>query len=350
MCFYICGGILNLAVAVALSRDALLESAAVGFRRRLQAAETRQRERHIRTRWRAAVRWRVRAKGHPIWVDDRDEERRQRVGLKRRHHWYSRIRSIWRRLWDEVWREWEDPAWKYVYGKRHRRLNLEVLTLPELETAALEAGAPLSELVPKGIKLRPQKANNAEDSERITSSNTQFPTFETKSSTISSHSLTNVRMGGMVSLVGRFAIAVTHGVHHDHQHHGATNHDFAKPHPNSEEEEEEDESITVRRGRLPFIRSISSLKPVPESEVSLAESLQRERRNAFRARLTVALTLFIIFWVVCFICISCLGIFNSKCFRWGPLFSWKPKAGHLDLLYTFVCNIAFCLLNLYLAH
>ncbi|KAF4616570.1 hypothetical protein D9613_008731 [Agrocybe pediades] len=298
MCFYICGGILNLALAVALSRDALLESAAIGFRARLRAAEIRQREKHIRDNWRAAVRWRVRAKGHPLWIDDREEERRQRVGLGRRRHWYSKILSVWRRLCDEVWREWEDPAWKYVYGKRHRRLNLEVLTLAELETAALEAGAPLSELVPKGIKLRPQKTNNG-GSDAYTSPNSHFPSFETKSSAVSSHSLTNVRMGGMVSLIGKFAFAVTHGVHHAHDHDSQQSADEYNLEESHYREDDDDEDVSVSRvGRLPFIRSKSASRPSPVNELSLAESLRKERRNAFRARLSIALALFVIFWMV----------------------------------------------------
>jgi len=155
VCFYIAGGILNLALAVTLSREALLEAAAVGFQKRLNAAKAREREQHILSRWRAAVRWRLRSKGLPVWIDDHVEERNERVGHVRRHYWYSSLLRFWRRMWDEVWREWEDPAWKFAYGPNQTRLNLEGLSFSQLETAALETGAPLSELVPKGmLKLR----------------------------------------------------------------------------------------------------------------------------------------------------------------------------------------------------
>ncbi|KDR68339.1 hypothetical protein GALMADRAFT_256966 [Galerina marginata CBS 339.88] len=289
-CLYIAGGILNLALAVALTRDALLESAAINFRARLKAVEARQRERHIRSRWRAAVRWRLRAKGCPTWVDDRDEERKLRVGLRRHHHWYSWLRHVWRRLWDELWREWEDPAWKYVYGRRHKRLNLEALTEAQLKTAALEAGAPLFELVPKGLKLRGSVANG-QATDDVTEPNPWFPTSDTGGNSIITPPLTHVRMGGMITLLGRFALAVTHGIQHEPQNTPISTDDGDEPGPY------DDTYTPTTAGRgVPFTRTMT-MTTMQEDVGSLAESLENEERNAFRARLTVALTLFIVFWM-----------------------------------------------------
>ncbi|PPQ88573.1 hypothetical protein CVT25_009953 [Psilocybe cyanescens] len=296
-CFYIAGGILNLALAVALSREALLESAAVGFRARLKAVETRQRERHIRSRWRAAVRWRLRVQGHPMWVDDRDDERRQRVGRKRHHHWYSSLLRVWRNIWDEVWREWEDPAWKYVYGPRHKRLNLEALTESQLETAALEAGAPLSELVPKGFRLRGGSRPFSDESQDG-GIGTAFPRFDSNlSGAVAAPLLTHVRMGGMVSMLGKFAvaIAVAGGFEHEPQT-AATLVDHDGDGDNDVDVVDKDEYPTTAGRGIPFTRTMT-MTTVIEDETSLAESLELEERNAFRARLTVALTLFMVFWM-----------------------------------------------------
>ncbi|KAF8871171.1 hypothetical protein CPB84DRAFT_1716808 [Gymnopilus junonius] len=302
-CFYVAGGILNLALAVALSRDALLEAAAVGFRARLGAFKARQRERRIRSRWRAAVRWRLRENGYPVWVDDLDREQRQRVDLKKRHHhWYSKLRSLWRRASDQTWREWEDPAWRYVYGKRHKRLNLEVLTESQLETAALEAGAPLSELVPKGLKLHgmwcSDDAGGQVDASNATPPNPWFATFDTThTGNTVPPTLTHMRLGGMVTLLGKFAVAVTHGFQPESRN--------QSPQDAQATEEEGDDlngddtyNSPVRTGLgVPFTRTMT-MTTMHEEEPPLVESLELEERSAFRVRLGLALTLFVIFWMV----------------------------------------------------
>lgn len=267
---------MNLALAVALSREVLLEAVAVGFQNRIKAAKARGRERHILTRWRAAVRWRLRSKDLPVWIDDHAEERVGRIGLRRTHHWYSSLRRFWRRLWDEVWREWEDPAWKYVYGPNQTRLNLEALSHSQLETAALEAGAPLSELIPKGLKLRSREQG------AVHSPSSQF-----SSSDANFHppSLTHVRVAGMVSFLVTFAVAVTHEAFEedpDTEHSSETIHEGSK---------------TLGNG-VPLTRSMTRTMTLQDDHMDLAKSLEIEERNAFYARLGVACILFVIFWMV----------------------------------------------------
>ena len=276
MCFYVAGGILNLALAVALSREALLEAAAVGFQKRLDAAKAREREQHILARWRAAVRWRLRSKGLPLWIDDHLEERKERIGLGRRRHWYSSLRRFWRRLWDEVWREWEDPAWKFVYGPHQTRLNLEALSYSQLETAALETGAPLSELVPRGLKLR----NREQDA--LNSPSSPFPSGDANSHP---PSLTHVRFAGMVSLLAKFAVAVTHEA-------------FKGEQVTEDAEEGIHEGYRPSGNGVPLTRSLTMTMTLQEDQVDLAKSLEIEERNAFYARLGVACTLFVVFWMV----------------------------------------------------
>ncbi|KAF8970415.1 hypothetical protein BDZ97DRAFT_1791260 [Flammula alnicola] len=267
-CGYIAGGILNLALAPAVAHTLITG---------------RERERNIRTRWRAAVRWRLRAMGLPTWVDDRDEERQQRVGvLRRRRHWYSWLRRVWRRLRDEVWREWEDPAWKYVYGPKHKRLNLEPLSEAQLETAALETGAPLSELIPKGLKLRDDESDDPPNSPNPSSGSAMDAGLRPPS-------LTHVRMGGMVTLLGNFAVAVTRGP-------------FGGPQnsltPNDSEETATEEGFRPSGHGIPLTSSLTMTMQDDEGDGNnIAESLEVVKRNAFYARLSVALTLFVVFWM-----------------------------------------------------
>jgi len=278
VCFYIAGGILNVALAVALSREVLLEAVAVGFENRIKAARAREREQHILIRWRTAVQWRLRSKGLPVWIDDHPEEHEGRIGLRHTYHWYSSLRRVWRRLWDEAWREWEDPAWKYVYGPNHTRLNLDALSHSQLETAALEAGAPLSKLVPKGLKLR----NRAQAEGHSPSS--QFST-----SNANSHPplLTHVRMAGMVAFLATFAVGLTHEAF-------------------KEDPATETSSETIHEGRctqhtgniVPLTRSMAMTMTLQDDHMDLATSLEIEERNAFYTRLGVAWTLFVIFWMV----------------------------------------------------
>ena len=267
---------MNLALAVALSREVLLEGVAVGFQNRIKAAKAHARERHIITRWRAAVRWRLRSKGLPVWIDDHTEEREGRIGPRRTHHWYSSLRRFWRRLWDEVWREWEDPAWKYVYGPNQTRLNLEALSHSQLETAALEAGAPLSELVPKGLKLggREQEVFHSPSSQFSSSDTTSHPP-----------SLTHVRIAGMVSFLATFAVAVTHEAFQE------------DPATENFSETIHEESKSMGHG-IPLTRTMTRTMTLQDDHMDLAKSLEIEERNAFYARLGVACILFVIFWMV----------------------------------------------------
>lgn len=273
---------MNLALAVALSQEALLEAAAVGFQARITAVRIRHRANRIRARWRAAIHWRLRSKGLPTWVDDRDEEQRKVPGGRgRRQHrccsWFGRA---WIHLWSESWREWEDPTWKYVYGRRHKRLNLTALSPEQLETAALEAGAPLSELIPKSLKL----PNRADDEGGNESANHPFP--ETH---YHPPSLTHVRMGGMLFLLGKFAVAVTHGMHVEQLHASTTD--------DGNVETAYEESFKASGHGVPMTHSLT-MATMPDDEEDLSESLKKEEQAAFNARLGIACSLFMTFWMV----------------------------------------------------
>ncbi|KAF8906788.1 hypothetical protein CPB84DRAFT_1959857 [Gymnopilus junonius] len=283
MCFYAAGGILNLALAVALSRDALLEAAAMDFRARLKAAKARQREKHILSRWRAAIRWRLRAKGCAVWVDDLDQGRQQRIGPRKPHHHGILASLLWRRVSNEVWREWEDPAWRFVYGKGHKRLNLEG-TQPSGRRYLENCGEQTNVGTPStstgwggGTSPNPWFA-------KIRSSDAESPP-----------SLTHMRLGGMVTLLGKFAIAVTHEFQPQL---------LGQDSPRLEDDGEativghEAPAPRMRTGfGIPFTRTMT-MTTTQDEEAPLTESLKVEEKNALRLRLGIAVILFILFWMV----------------------------------------------------
>lgn len=244
----------------------------------------RNRANRIRSRWRAAIHWRLRSKGLPTWVDDNDEEQQDAlVGRgRRRHRCCSWFGHAWIPLWAEEWREWEDPTWKYVYGRRHKRLNLTALSPEQLETAALEAGAPLSELIPKGLKL-PNRADDEGGNESANYLPSRFP------ETHYHPPLTHVRMGGMLSLLGRFAVAFTHGTHIEQMNASTTD--------DSNVETAYEESSKASGRGVPMARSLTMTTTLDDEE-DLSESLKKEEQAAFYARLGIAWSLFLTFWMV----------------------------------------------------
>jgi hypothetical protein len=172
-------------------------------------------------------------------------------------------------LWDEVWREWEDPAWKFVIGPNQTRLNLEALSYAQLETAALETGALLSELVPKGLKLRDREEDALSLPRPSGDANPHPP------------SLTHVRLAGMVSLLTKFAVAVAHEA-------------FKVEQVIEDSDEAIHEGYRPSGNGVPLTRSLTMTMTIQEDQVDL----DKEERNAFYARLGVACALFMVFWMV----------------------------------------------------
>jgi hypothetical protein len=156
-CFFVAGGILNLALAVALIREVVLEGVALGFQARVKAIRTRQRERRIRTRWRTAVKLRLRDNNIPMWIVDRDGENDD-WQYHHYHHWWRWARQGWNLLKIRLSRKSAD---KHHHKRKH--LNLGALTEAQMEDAALEAGAPLADLLPPGLHLAGSDDTEAED-------------------------------------------------------------------------------------------------------------------------------------------------------------------------------------------
>ncbi|KAF9529080.1 hypothetical protein CPB83DRAFT_853192 [Crepidotus variabilis] len=289
-CFYIGGGLLNIALAVAMARDALLEAAVINFRARRRMHE---RERRLRSRWRAAVRWRLRLQGRPVWVHQQHHSHtKPNLHRKKPRQWFKWIVQTWDKMFDRLAFESDDPAWRFLRGPRHRRLNVEALTDSQLHAAALEAGAPLAQLVPSSLGIPRQEAPA-----RTGISLSRNPTMDSENDP--SLPLTHFRMGAMLSLLGNFAVAVTHSSHEMAPHHPPLDGVRLDAHVPDEETHDdvlnhhhELQSAITTHG-VPFARSLT----IQEDEISMVERLEGDEQNAFYTRLTIALVLFVVFWM-----------------------------------------------------
>ncbi|KAL4264001.1 two pore domain potassium channel family protein [Pleurotus pulmonarius] len=253
VCFYSAFGVLNVALAVGQTRDTVLEALEVAYRKRLRdvGARRRERQRQVRVhqRWLDAVTWRLNKMQQPVWVDDEESSPRKKV-------------MIWvHRMWESGVRSRGGRALLYYDSHRHgMHLNLEVLTGAQLESAALEAGVPLSTLLPPNF--RPRRGKGGDDGEKNPK--------RAEEAGSSDMPLTHTRIGRMVGMLGKFANAVYHS--------GRLAGDIPLD--------------------LPPTPRITPLTSGGEARFeSFKVEMEREEEKAFYASLTVAWTLFLAFWI-----------------------------------------------------
>ena len=278
-----------IALGVVVARDAILESAVAGFRQRIHV---RQYERRLRTRWRAAISWRLRERNIPTWVDHH-----HRLSEESTHEgrWYSWILRLGHRLFRSISSEEKDPAWKFQSGPRHKRLNLEALTDADLHAAALEVGAPLSKLVPEALRTNRNSSLGDPLSPR--------PTIEHGQGDPTSTSLTHVRLGGMLALVGNFAMAVTPGANADtagdNPDATATSPEIAAMNEGQINDDDHDDPSDHPPRSASHRMPLTITATMHEDDHSMEATLAKDERYLFYTRLGLALLLFFIFWAVC---------------------------------------------------
>lgn len=204
-CLYMVFGILNLGVAVAMTRETVLEGLDVGYRKRLRDLRLRRREarrfRRWDARWRRAVEWRLKELGQPVWVSDAQlaDEQVHFVGIDptQEPHWAKRcLRAIGLGPSD---------ANRGVHGFPHgKHLNIDALSPQQLEAAALEAGVPLDTfLVPRRrrsslIARTRSDSSGARQPDPLSARN--WPTH--------AQTPTHAQVGRMAAVVTQFAVAV----------------------------------------------------------------------------------------------------------------------------------------------
>ncbi|KAJ3772262.1 hypothetical protein FB446DRAFT_689583 [Lentinula raphanica] len=317
VCFYAIFGIVNLALAVSLTRETVLEALEVGYRKRVHAARAKRKNLHWRKRvaqrWREAVEFRLREKGHPIWVMDTDRDSgiwgfvRHRVLL-----FIDRTFPQW------TWRS----KWKGLGAVAHPKgmhLNLEALDGPALESAAMEAGVPLSELLPPGFAKRwatthpTSGPTNDEDDERSSESSSSAASASA-GGILSRHNsslrldawlsrlqdvrkslsqntaelpLTHARLGRMVAMLGGFALAVNRP--------GALQ---GSANTSSAQQTVAKGDAVKNASPSKAASSVKQEKTISQQYEAYRLAMEREEVKAFYARLIVVWTLFLVFWLV----------------------------------------------------
>ncbi|GJE86492.1 voltage-gated potassium channel protein [Phanerochaete sordida] len=230
-CFYMAFGILLVGIAVAMTRETVLEGLELGYRKRLRNLQLRRREarrfRHWEARWRRAIVWRLKAAGKPIWVPDGQapHEEVRFVGLTGDRDGAGEVH--WMRRWlNAIGLERLSAARahrKHVRGHpRGKHLNLDALNPQQLEAAALEAGVPLEMFLspPRGrpeAELERQHSNaSSERSARRGEARRRLFWYHRHPDTDGwptyPQTPTHAQVGRMSAMVTKFAMAVT-GTH-----------------------------------------------------------------------------------------------------------------------------------------
>ena len=288
-------GILLIGVTIMMSRETVMEAMEVGYRKRVKIMRERRKERgrrrRVEARWRHGIEWRLREMGEPVWVTD-EQVRSGRAGGGGRGGGTHRSGApgVLQHVaeWIGLYRP-EIGQSHLMHGPSGMRLNLQALTLAQLEASALEAGVPLDTLLPKGfvrgrasveVPVQHQPADNrwAQHPLARQIDNAFNPT--------QARTLTHARIGGMAALMTRFAVAGIHG-------HATTPDERDKAERDEDQNDLNDNAI----GRTDSIGGLSSQVYPTAGSHHRSESGDMEKK-AFVAKLTVAWSLFIIFWFV----------------------------------------------------
>ncbi|KAG6873892.1 hypothetical protein C0995_009671 [Termitomyces sp. Mi166 len=311
-CLYSVFGIISLALTVGLTRETVLEAIEVGYRRRVKVARQHRRtvrfERRVVSRWNAAIEWRLRQAGLPLWVSNgrpHDHE----------HEIWHQTRQWLREYFRPWWTKEKSRYTKYLYGHavghshpRGMHLNLESLSWSQLEAAAMEAGVPLFMLLPEGFRTREQNAREAEkalpgvggdsNSGGVVDASSgkgkgreegkrkhrfRPPPIPEGSMAMP---LTHARLGKMIMMLGNFALAVN-------------DESFIKvPKPGSA-------AVRVKRNKQMLAAlntggGSSTLKKqsIVEQYESLRAAMVDEERKAFWVRFWLVWLIFWVFWMV----------------------------------------------------
>lgn len=237
-CFYMAFGIINVGVAVAMTRETVLEGLDLSYRKRLRDLRLRRREarrfRRWEARWRRAVIWRLKAAGKEVWASDDcyPLEGVHFVGLPGEKRGAGEIHFM------KKWLGFSRPAKKQDdEGIRHVRghpigkhLNIDALTDQELEAAALEAGVPLQMfLSPARRQISERESARIQQGRRDSGDRPRLRWFihrqeETNGWPTSPQTPTHAQLGRMAAMVTKFSIAVT-GAHVHMLGHAPESHD-----------------------------------------------------------------------------------------------------------------------------
>jgi potassium channel subfamily K len=308
--FYAPLGIVFLYVTVTTTRATVLEAMEVGYRLRMKAVREKRRataqRKRVMSRWKRGVGWRLRKLGVPVWV--KEESKRGRLESVR--YWVENTA--------EKWLGWSIKLaqGKEAFHPHHgMKLNLEALSFQQLQAAAMEAGVPLPELLPPNFKMKKPGTRKGGDGESIrtcTDGGQDLNANEKPEDTVhyEDTTFTHATLGRMIAMLGRFALTIhANGI--------------PGPSPavtvNNGEKKFNLQPITPRGVGLGSRTSTMTLDHTltmdhrtntinsddrktgwsfTEAYESYKDTVDQEERKAFLARLIIALSLFLVFWMV----------------------------------------------------
>ncbi|KAI1797989.1 hypothetical protein LXA43DRAFT_1105991 [Ganoderma leucocontextum] len=329
-CLFISFGVITIGVAIAMCRETIMEGLEIGYRRRVRNLRERRRDarrfRRWEARWRRAVEFRLREKEQSIWVPDAETDGGDTLrvlgldpGVKL---------PFFKRVGTQIKRTATVDS---VLHPKHRgqHLNVEALSNAQLEEAALEAGVPLEMFCDLGSRHEELHHSPMPDPvDHVSASQKEATTLgvvsavqETRAAvfhnTISSgwvghpETPTQAQLGRMSAMLTKFALAVSgHHVHPPVHPHGAYIEEADAEHPHRPPPHSPSSSARPRpshtgsfadvskhpttRWLKEFVRE-SGQRPTWNYE-KLKEASAQEEKRAYYAKLTIAWSLFLIFW------------------------------------------------------
>lgn len=256
--FYVSVGILNLALAVALAREALLEEAAVSFQARIAALRNRVLHERMRYRWKNAIRSRLQAQGAPVWIPQDDLANHHKNSVDSHRLTSAYLRSLPKTIAHTL-KTHLLPASRqegtHLYRPRPRQLNVQGLSQMQLESAAEEAGISVADIP---LFATPQRAPE-----------------QIRTPTIADVPASHRWLGEHRSWIPTFITGAT------------------APDRNHMTLDDEDSSATAN-----MLETAGGDLAVVQDADSLSRSIAQEERSVFAARLALAWILFIAFWMV----------------------------------------------------
>ena len=218
--------------------------------------------------------------GMPVWVSD-EQVQSGRGGGRGREADRFRVPGILQHAaeWTGLYKP-EIGHSHLMHGPSGMHLNLHALTRAQLEASALEAGVPLDTLLPKGfVRGRddsPQPVDNRWAQHPLAKHiDDAFHPTQTRT-------LTHARIGRMAALMTRFAVAGIQG-------HAMTPDERAK----AERDEEQDQNDLNESPTIELSNQVYQTTGWHNQSESGAME-----QKAFVAKLTVAWSLFLVFWFV----------------------------------------------------
>ncbi|KAI0945627.1 hypothetical protein AcW1_001803 [Taiwanofungus camphoratus] len=358
ICIYVALGIVALGMVVTMCRDTVLEGLEVGYRKRVRNMRARRRDarrfRRWRARWRAAIEWRLREKGCPVWISDEQWQEAgdgvRFVGLGGEMAGVGERRWVRRFLYMVGIRSVQPPADVAMRPPRHVRgyprgkhLNLNALTDGQLEAAALEAGVPLEMFVDLGKRREASQRRAADNrtesdpqsvgagaapvmaSPRFNAAHTTEGPFVTNGWPMDVQTPTHAQLGRMAAMVTQMALAnngsnvnprgftLESQTMLDENANKIENDTSQRPERSSQTERNNSVQDGENHGHQGTFSDIGRYVRIPRwvretvhganqgsafSYETLKAEMANEEKKAYYAKLTIAWTLFLVFWFV----------------------------------------------------